>query len=650
MDRMTETAAKLPRESVEHFEDLETTDVLICGCGPTGAMLSAHLGRLGVNNVVIDLEPSITTDPRGIALDEDGIRLLQSLGLYDAVYSEIGSCMGSFNFIDGKQADLSKKPFMRMNYRTSEGGTGHVGFICHSQPRLEANLRRAISQTSFSNMRLSCTITSISEDDDWVYSEYTDKDGKKRSIRSRFLVGADGKTGFTRKHYLEPRGIKLEQASQSHYQEVWVAVNWKISLPTPQTHPSFPLWALGYNSQQVFDLFFPTNFRFLCNPDRPAVCGRFGLPEDRTWRFEFVVKRSEDGIEMSTPEKLREVIYPYLTHSGGRYGLAQDVQYPEDCIETLRSRPFTFSARSCNKWALGRVILCGDSAHVFPPFGGQGIVSGFRDASALAWRLAVCCRTSTSNYPKLFSAWYAERKQQLERSLAATIENGKFVTESNPVKIFFRNWYLWLLQLIPSKKHWLEMGARRYGMIKYEYEPGMAFLPDLAGGSCFPQVYCLPLEAGKIEPRVEFTDDIIFAPEKKGLFQLAVLVDKVEELETAAKALQDVEKLSQGILLSSETTFIVHNTLASFGSTSTWPVCNGRVVRIATGSEFAADERVCGGRPEPLYYDPYRIKKEVQGRRFVILRPDRFVFAACVDKAQLDIAASRILSVLSGKS
>ncbi len=174
-------------------------------------------------------------------------------------------------------------------------------------------------------------------------------------------------------------------------------------------------------------------------------------------------------------------------------------------------------------------------------------------------------------------------------------------------------------------------------MIKYEYEPGMAFLPDLAGGSCFPQVYCLPLGAGKIEPRVEFTDDIIFAPEKKGLFQLAVLVDKVE-------------KLSQGTLLSSETTFIVHNTLASFQSASTWPVCNGRVVRIATGSEFAADERACGGRPEPLYYDPYRIKKEVHGRRFVILRPDRFVFAACVDKAQLDIAASRILSVLSGES
>jgi hypothetical protein len=282
--------------------------------------------------------------------------------------------------------------------------------------------------------------------------------------------------------------------------------------------------------------------------------------------------------------------------------------------------------------------------------GGQGITSGFRDASALAWRLAVCCRSSSSNYPKLLSAWYAERKQQLERSLAATIENGKFVTESNPVKIFFRNWYLWLLQLFPSQKHWLEMGARRYGMIKYEYEPGMAFLPDLGGGSCFPQVYCVSLGVGKIEPRVEFTDDIIFAPEKKGLFQLVVLVDKVEELEAAAEAVQHVEKLSQSTLLSVEATFIVHDPLATIESSLTWPSCNGRAVRIATGSEFAADERLCGGRPEPLYYDAYRLKKEVRGHRFVILRPDRFVFAACVDTAQLDIAASRILVVLSGKT
>ena len=70
----------------------ETTDVLICGCGPTGAMLSAYLNRLDVPHVVLEREAGITSDPRGIALDEDGIRYLQGLGLYDQVFADIGCC------------------------------------------------------------------------------------------------------------------------------------------------------------------------------------------------------------------------------------------------------------------------------------------------------------------------------------------------------------------------------------------------------------------------------------------------------------------------------------------------------------------------------------------------------------------------------
>lgn len=70
----------------------EITDVLVCGCGPTGAMLSGYLSRMGIKNIVIEKEPQITTDPRGIALDDDGIRYLQGLGLYDHIFSDIGSC------------------------------------------------------------------------------------------------------------------------------------------------------------------------------------------------------------------------------------------------------------------------------------------------------------------------------------------------------------------------------------------------------------------------------------------------------------------------------------------------------------------------------------------------------------------------------
>lgn len=104
------------------------------------------------------------------------------------------------------------------------------------------------------------------------------------------------------------------------YEETWVALNWKIRPPTKESHPSFPLWKLGYTPEEVYDLFFPAEFRFLCNPSRPAVCSRFGLPGDRLWRFEFVIAPGEDGVEMAQPEKIREVVFPYITHPGSRYG------------------------------------------------------------------------------------------------------------------------------------------------------------------------------------------------------------------------------------------------------------------------------------------------------------------------------------------
>ncbi len=72
---------------------METTDVLIIGCGPTGALLTTLLGRFGIGNIVLEKQPGVTDDPRGITLDEDGIRMLQEVGLYDKIYSEMGSRM-----------------------------------------------------------------------------------------------------------------------------------------------------------------------------------------------------------------------------------------------------------------------------------------------------------------------------------------------------------------------------------------------------------------------------------------------------------------------------------------------------------------------------------------------------------------------------
>ncbi|KAH0592480.1 hypothetical protein MHUMG1_09751 [Metarhizium humberi] len=611
----------------------ETTDVLICGCGPTGAMLSVLLGQHAVQNVVLERENEVNTDPRGIALDEDGIRCLQACGIYDKVFTSIGQCMGTFMFVGGEHSELQTKPFMVMDYNTTEGGTGHPGFLCHKQPAVEKHLRARIGALSSSDLRLGCVVTAISEDTDWAYITYTDAAGRERHIRSKFLVGADGKTGFTRKKYLEPQGVHMERVTQSSYDETWVALNWKMTLPTPETHPDFPLWANGYTPQQVYDAYFPTDFRFLCNPKRAAVCGRFGLPSDRLWRLEFVVLPGEDGNEMSAPHNIRKIVYPYITHAGSTYGLdINKVQYPADCIQVLRSRPFHFSARSCNKWSMGRVVLCGDAAHVFPPFGGQGIASGFRDAVSLAWRLVLATRPAPStgykhDYLKLFEGWYSERKQQLDKSLASTIENGSYVRQTDPFKIFVRDWGLWAIQLLPSWKRWLEQGNRRDGMVKYQWQPGkgMAFLPHLGGGGNFAQVYCADLGVRDQRPVIRFTDDVIFSSSKQGLFQLVAFLATAGDVPRLRTLLSGLDEASRGLLRADETTFFLNSTTPP--SERFLEQHNTPIYRLATGEEFG-ETILCDSRPKPQFYDPCRMSEEVGGKRFAILRPDCFVFAA----------------------
>ncbi|KAK5070296.1 hypothetical protein LTR64_002136 [Lithohypha guttulata] len=618
----------------------EQTDVVIVGGGPTGALLSALLGKAGVPNIVLEKEADITTDPRGIALDEDGIRALQAIGAYGKVFTEIGSTMTRFNFLSGVHKDLSKRPLLSMDYSTSEGGTGHVGFICHKQPALERAIRDSMSDNSYSEMRSRCLVTGISEDSECVTVHYINAQGQATSIQSRFLVGADGKTGYVRKKYLEPQGITMNKCECTNYEETWVALNWKVTTPTPKTHPDFPLWQLGYTPTDVYDLFFPKEFNFLCNPERPAVCGRFGLQTDQLWRFEFVVHKGEDEVKMATLEETQKIIFPYLTHSGTRYGMRHDVHYPEDCIEVLRSRAFSFQARSCNRWAQGRVILVGDAAHVFPPFGGQGISSGFRDALGLAWRLAMLRQVPQGNHTDVIKAWYTERKQQLDRSLAATIQNGEYVTQSNPFTIFVRDWYLWLYQLVPRWRREIEKGARAQGMVRYNHEAGMPFLPGSCGGTLLPQVYAWDFQAGL----VRFSDDLIFAPGKDGLLQVLILPASEKEAEELTLAIKDMPQ--NEFVKSDEAVALIQDCTMGSACSRKLMHCGIHIARIATAEEFAAEIDLCQGRPAPKYYDPYRISKEVRNMKFVLVRPDRYIYTACATSQELRNALNSLVDVL----
>ena len=110
-----------------------------------------------------------------------------------------------------------------------------------------------------------------------------------------------------------------------------------------------------------------------------------------------------------------------------------------------------------------------------------------------------------------------ERKQQIGQALTYAVRNGDLSTERNGIKIFIRDWVLWLLQLVPSWKFKLEQVP--LSPPHYTYETGMAFIPELGEGRSLPQVYCTPMSSPEARREVLYSDDVIFSPGKRSLFQ-----------------------------------------------------------------------------------------------------------------------------------
>lgn len=290
-----------------------------------------------------------------------------------------------------------------------------------------------------------------------------------------------------------------------------------------------------------------------------------------------------------------------------------------------------------------------DSKLTTSPVGGQGIASGFRDAVSLAWRLALLCRPETNrSHEEVFSSWYLERKQQLENSLATTIENGRFVTESNPIKIVLRTCYLFILHLIPSWRRQLRLGRRKDGMVRYNHAPGFPFMPEYNGGLCLPQVYCkamFPLPEGLGE--FFFTDDVIFGGHKTGLFQLFIYIRDLNELALAREIISDVGDISRSEITAGDITFLVEDLADIDDDAGVTEQDMTSVFRLATVQEFAASA-LCHGRPKPRFYDPYCLGKALGGNSFVIVRPDRFIFATCNTRHDLVIALLKMVTYLQG--
>jgi hypothetical protein len=102
-----------------------------------------------------------------------------------------------------------------------------------------------------------------------------------------------------------------------------------------------------------------------------------------------------------------------------------------------RHAVYTFNARQAESWQAGSVFLAGDAAHLMPPFAGQGMCSGIRDAANLAWKLDHVLRGVADR--AILSTYQAERLPSAQAAIEFSMELGKVICVADPAEAAARD-------------------------------------------------------------------------------------------------------------------------------------------------------------------------------------------------------------------
>jgi 2-polyprenyl-6-methoxyphenol hydroxylase-like FAD-dependent oxidoreductase len=364
----------------------EILDVAIVGYGPVGQTLSILLGERGYNVAVFDRWPALYPLPRAVFHDHEIRRVFHAMGIGEEVES-ISQPSSKYQWFN---ADW--KTLVEIDWSAESLSDGPVGYL-FNQPALEALLDRkaktllnvSVHQgweaTEFRQLSDHCEVALRKGKMDggaWVPT------GETQTVRARYVVGADGANSFVRKSL----GITFEDLG---FQEDWLVIDLKPNEGVSLDVPDIGQW---------------------CNPARPTTMVPGG-PGYRRW--EFMRLPNESVEDLQKPEKVWELLSPWVK--------------PEDAT-LVRFAVYKFRSLIAENWHVGRALLAGDAAHQMPPFMGQGMCSGIRDAWNLAWRFDLVLKGIASW--ELFDGYTAERRPQVRAVIDASIAMGHVVCISDP--------------------------------------------------------------------------------------------------------------------------------------------------------------------------------------------------------------------------
>lgn len=345
-------------------------DTIIIGGGPVGCLLSVLLSDMGVTNAVIDRDVEPYQLPRAIVMDDEAQRIFHDHGMGEWLQSNT-TPLEAADFVDA-----DGKRIMGMDV-PPVGLQGVPPVVCHFQPDIDTMLRQE-AQRRGAHVFWGVEPTSLIDRGDEVNVVLSNGD----EIHAQWAVGCDGASSWTRKSI----GLVLEDL---RFDQQWLVVD------------------IALKDNSTCEL--PVGVRQYCDPVRPATYVK-GHRNYRRWEFQ--VQEHEDTDALNTEEGLWSLLAPWVTNADA---------------DIVRSAVYRFHAVVAPMMQKGNVFLAGDSGHQMPPFMGQGLNSGMRDAANLAWKMSFVKRGLASNS---FLRTYSEERVPHVRSIVAhAVDVGRLIDQ-----------------------------------------------------------------------------------------------------------------------------------------------------------------------------------------------------------------------------
>ena len=349
-------------------------DVAIVGLGPVGAVMAGLLDLHGLRVVAIERAEGIYDLPRAVHFDDEAMRVFQTLGIAREVEA-ISRPNAGMRFYDAEGRMLLDWPRPQV-----PGPQGWLPSYRFHQPDLERILRRRLQGSENVTLLLATECEALEERADHVRL-LTRTAQQARSITASTVIGCDGARSMLR----QTIGGEAEDLG---FNERWLVVDVLLKRDRDD---------LGDFTVQH------------CNPARPATYVR-GPGNRRRW--EISTKLGETDAWLEDPETVWSFLSQWIT--------------PEDA-ELERTAVYTFHSTLAGCWRRGRLMLAGDAAHQTPPFLGQGLCAGIRDASNLAWKLNAWLHGAPDD---LLDTYQSERHPHARAYVATAVRLGGLINTS----------------------------------------------------------------------------------------------------------------------------------------------------------------------------------------------------------------------------